>query len=61
MSKKEVLTRLCALVSLVGKGFKGESVAHDCFCGGNPLSDDATFCCDKNIIAFIENAVKERL
>ena len=38
MEREDVISRLCALVSLVAKEVDDPMLSHDCFCGENALS-----------------------
>jgi hypothetical protein len=57
---KEVIERLCALVSEVGERQFASAVPHDCFCGKNPRGI-VDFQVDEGVIVFIESAVRDRL
>jgi hypothetical protein len=59
MNKKEVIERLCALVTKVGDKHFDNEFAHDCFCGLSPVSsrNPDGVRVDDEIINFIECAV----
>ena len=60
MRKNEAITRLCALVTLVGTSEEQfELSSHDCFC--QRFDDDPFFQMDEKIIEFIEGAVHDKL
>ena len=57
--KQEVITRLCALASVVGdKEFQNRH-AHDCFCHKSLMECGFQF--SDNVLEFIEQAVHEKL
>lgn len=58
---RQVIERLCNLVSEVGLVRYHDELPHDCFCGTNPRGIKFDFQCDEEIIAFIESAVRARL
>ena len=60
MERKQVIERLCALVTEVGSQNFNDILPHDCFCGNNTFSGD-NFQCDDKIIEFIEYAVREKI
>lgn len=57
LSKQEVITRLCQLVTEVGEEMFKNSIGHDCFCGMNPMPDEH-FRVDSEVIEWIEEAIK---
>lgn len=55
------LSRLCQLVSTVGESplfGDGQEMAHDCFCGANPIENPQV---DPRILTFMENVVEMAL
>jgi hypothetical protein len=60
MNKAEVISKLCELVSKVGRQKFDSIYAHDCFCGENPFHI-GIFHVDKPIMDFIEEAIEEKL
>ena len=62
MTKQEVIEDLCNLCSVVGREAFKHKVAHDCFCGMNPLGvHEGGFQFDTEVYAFIVSAVLEKL
>jgi hypothetical protein len=57
LSKQEVITRLCELVTNVGGEVFNHRLGHDCFCGINTLPDEH-FRVDSEVIEWIEEAIK---
>jgi hypothetical protein len=57
MTRQEVITRLCELVSLVNAEVFQFRVASDCFCE----EGNVNFQFEEEVIRFIEDAVKEKL
>lgn len=58
--KEEVILQLCDLASRVGEVKFRHTVPHDCFCDeGSP--DDNYFQFDEKVLAYIVEAVNERL
>lgn len=55
MTKREVIKRLCKIVTTVGSHLK-HTVEHDCICGENPLAKDRTVVGER-VLVFIEEAV----
>lgn len=60
MDKLQLLQRLCKLVTDVAEAEFCYVLEHDCFCGDNPISQEAPVVNEK-IIAFIEKAVHDAL
>lgn len=60
MTKQEVLERLCALSTRVGRHLDHE-YSHDCFCGAGRKDFVNGFRFDEQILAFIEAAVNDRI
>lgn len=59
MNKQEIIVRLCALCTKVGEEAFHNTVEHDCFC-----AEKASMKFERvhpEVIAFIENAVSEKL
>jgi len=64
MDKATVLARLCILMTKVAaEQFGAGTVAHDCFCGENPLSSHplVSYSMDRRVVEFVEEAVFEAL
>jgi hypothetical protein len=60
MTKEEVISKFCALSSLVGKNVFKNQKASDCFCGALSLSDN-NFQFSEDVFQFIESAVKSEI
>lgn len=58
LSRDAVITRMCALATLVGEKRFGDHEAHDCFCPMG-VSDDFRF--SAVVLEYIEKALKEGL
>lgn len=60
MDEKEVIERLCTLVSKVGEERFNHELSHDCFCHESGGERNG-FRCDEEILNFIESAVNKAL
>lgn len=56
IDKKEVIERLCVLVTKVGSEHFKDELTHDCFCQESGTGNNG-FSCDEEILGFIENLV----
>ena len=63
MKRKELLTRLCTLASVVGDRVFDNDFAHDCFCEHRRKEKGTcyTFSFNQTILHYIENAVSEKM
>ncbi len=65
MTKQDVLTRLCALMTKVAEErfnmeYRGMGVAHDCFCAAQQ-ENGAFYQMDERVIKYVEGVVEEKL
>ena len=59
MNRREVIARLCELVSTVGSQRFDSDKVHDCFCHAALSHDEPHI--DPEIVEFIVNAVNDKL